>query len=330
MELEEAAENRKYDEYTQEAGGYGQNRAKVEIAQRINHEGEVNRARYCPQNPTVIATKGPSKDVLVFDYTKHSSLPASDGVCKPEVRLCGHTQEGYGLCWSPLQNGVLVSASNDGNICMWDVEAKTENKSISAPLATFSAHTAAVQDVSCSSFHAHTFASVGDDKHLVLWDDKVSKPVHNVKAHDGEINSVSFSPHKEELLLTGSHDKTVAMWDIRNLSKCVYSFQHHQDAVMQVQWSPLRAEILASASQDRRICVWDISRISEVQAKEEFQDGPPELLFLHAGHTSRISDICWDPNNPWVMASVAEDNIVQCWEMEEKIYSYTDETVRIQ
>ncbi len=28
-----------------------------------------------------------------------------------------------------------------------------------------------------------------------------------------------------------------------------------------------------------------------------------------------------DPNNPWVMASVAEDNIVQFWEMEEKIYA---------
>ena len=33
------------------------------------------------------------------------------------------------------------------------------------------------------------------------------------------------------------------------------------------------------------------------------------------GHEDR------DPNNPWVMASVAEDNIVQFWEMEEKIYA---------
>jgi hypothetical protein len=50
VELEDAIENRKYDEYTQEAGGYGQNRAKVEIVQRINHDGEVNRcvrARAC-------------------------------------------------------------------------------------------------------------------------------------------------------------------------------------------------------------------------------------------------------------------------------------------
>ena len=242
VEYEEALDNRKYDEYTQEAGGYGQNRAKVEIVQRINHDGEVNRARYLPQNPTVIATKGPSKDVLVFDYTKHPSLPAADGVCKPDLRLCGHSEEGFGLCWNPLREGFLVSASNDGGICMWDVEAKAENKCISAPLASFSAHTAAVQDVSCNNFSPHIFASCGDDKALMIWDDKVgAKPVSNVKAHSAEVNAVSFNPHKDELLLTASADKTVAMWDIRNLSKSLFTFLHHQDSVMQVQWSPERA-----------------------------------------------------------------------------------------
>lgn len=33
------------------------------------------RARYMPQNPCIIATKTPSSDVLVFDYTKHPSKP---------------------------------------------------------------------------------------------------------------------------------------------------------------------------------------------------------------------------------------------------------------
>ena len=28
-----------------------------------------------PQNPCIIATKTPSSDVLVFDYTKHPSKP---------------------------------------------------------------------------------------------------------------------------------------------------------------------------------------------------------------------------------------------------------------
>jgi hypothetical protein len=42
--------------------------AKIEITQKINHEGEVNRARYNPKNPYLIATKSPSADVYVFDW----------------------------------------------------------------------------------------------------------------------------------------------------------------------------------------------------------------------------------------------------------------------
>ena len=61
-----------------EFGGFGSVSGKIEIEIKINHEGEVNRARYMPQNPCVIATKTPSSDVLVFDYTKHPSKPGKN------------------------------------------------------------------------------------------------------------------------------------------------------------------------------------------------------------------------------------------------------------
>ncbi|GCB75883.1 hypothetical protein scyTo_0020956 [Scyliorhinus torazame] len=64
-----------YDSEKGEFGGFGSVSGKIEIEIKINHEGEVNRARYMPQNPCIIATKTPSSDVLVFDYTKHPSKP---------------------------------------------------------------------------------------------------------------------------------------------------------------------------------------------------------------------------------------------------------------
>ncbi len=64
-----------------EFGGFGSVSGKIEIEIKINHEGEVNRARYMPQNPCVIATKTPSSDVLVFDYTKHPSKPGKRYHC---------------------------------------------------------------------------------------------------------------------------------------------------------------------------------------------------------------------------------------------------------
>lgn len=96
-----------------EFGGFGSVSGKIEINIKINHEGEVNRARFMPQNPCVIATKTPSSDVLIFDYTKHPSKPDPSGECRPELRLKGHQKEGYGLSWNPNLNGYLLSASDD-------------------------------------------------------------------------------------------------------------------------------------------------------------------------------------------------------------------------
>ena len=53
-----------------EVGGFGAVSEKIEIEQRINHNGEVNRARAMPQNPTIIATKTATSEVFIFDYTR--------------------------------------------------------------------------------------------------------------------------------------------------------------------------------------------------------------------------------------------------------------------
>lgn len=113
-----------------EFGGFGAVTGKVETEIKINHDGEVNRARYMPHNQTIIATKSPSAEVwiipyaytmvislqvFVFDYTKHLSVP-KDTICKPQLRLRGHTKEGYGLSWNPNHQGYILSASDDQTV----------------------------------------------------------------------------------------------------------------------------------------------------------------------------------------------------------------------
>lgn len=39
------------------SSSYGGTAGKIVITQQINHDGEVNRARYMPSNATIIATK---------------------------------------------------------------------------------------------------------------------------------------------------------------------------------------------------------------------------------------------------------------------------------
>ena len=49
-------------------------------------------------------------------------------------------------------------------------------------------------------------------------------------------------------------------------------------------------------------------------------DVPKELLFIHGGHTDKISDIDWNQNERWMIASTAEDNILQIWQFSNEIY----------
>ena len=339
---------RKYDDERGEAGGFAGVSSKIEITQRINHEGEVNRARYMPQNPYLIATKSPSPDVYVFDYTKHPSKPKADGAFEPDLVLKGHAKEGYGLAWNPHEEGHLLSGSDDAQICYFDITQGTKASHNVQATTTYKGHTNVVEDVAFSCHHASLFGSVGDDCKLLIWDTRdkrTDKAKHSVDAHSKEINCLAFNPFSEHLLATGSADKTVALWDLRSLKSKLHSFEGHTEEIFQVSWSPFSETILGSASSDRRMHVWDLSKIGEEQATlrlpptrtplspslspppprpppqspEDAEDGPPELLFIHGGHTSKVSDFGWNPNEPWIIASVADDNVLQVWSPAENI-----------
>lgn len=313
---------RKYDSQKSELGGFGAVSDKVEIVLKINHDGEVNKARYMPQKLSVIATKSVSADVCIFDYTKHPSKPPSDGKSHPDLRLKGHTKEGYGLSWSPLQEGDILSGSDDALICLWDINAATKENNTLDPKNTYTSHTAVVEDVAWHLHHKNYFGSVGDDKCIFLWDSRSNTPTQKkMEAHNAEINSIAFNVFNEFIFATGSSDKTIGLWDMRNLKDKLHTFQGHTDEIFQVEWSRFNETVLASSSSDRRVNVWDLSKIGEEQTPEDAEDGPPELLFIHGGHTSKVSDFSWNPNEPWVMASVAEDNIIQIWQMAENIYN---------
>ncbi|KAI8144684.1 WD40-repeat-containing domain protein [Fennellomyces sp. T-0311] len=292
---------------------------KWKTVQKFGHNGEVNRARYQPASPNIIASKTRDGDVLIFDRKRsHQEVE-----CDPLLRLKGHTAEGYGLEWSPHESTAnhLLSAGFDNKICHWDigVEGRVD------PIQIYKAHADCVEDISWNAKDPFVFASVADDMKLMIWDTRQPlKPMQTTQAHKAEVNSVAFNWRQDWMLATGSADKTIGLFDIRKLATKLHSFELHEGEVTQVSWNPHEPAVLASAGLDRRINVWDLRRIGEEQTAEDMEDGPPELLFMHSGHTNRISDFSWDPMERWVVASAGEDNIIQLWEMTKDIYANTD------
>lgn len=95
-----------------EIGAHTATEPRIKVIQSINHTGEVNRARYMPQNPDLIATKTVMGEVYIFDRTKHASQPTSD-VCKPDITLRGHSKEGCAP-WGQWRS----NAGNGADLCI--------------------------------------------------------------------------------------------------------------------------------------------------------------------------------------------------------------------
>lgn len=59
--------------------------------------------------------------------------------------------------------------------------------------------------------------------------------------------------------------------------------------------------------------------------EEELQDGPPELIFSHGGHTDIISDFNWSSHDDYLAASVSEDNMLQVWQVSASLFDDEDD-----
>lgn len=99
----------------------------LQIETVIKHPHEVNRARYKPNAYNVIATKANDGDIYLWDYMQHPTHPVDD-VLKPQMILTGQEDVGFAIDWNVFKDGLLLSGSNKGDVCLWDVEGGTTQK----------------------------------------------------------------------------------------------------------------------------------------------------------------------------------------------------------
>lgn len=278
--------------FTIENAGFKGFSAHVSETVRVAHEGEVNKARYMPQDPMIIATKAVNGNVNIFDIRKHPSIPR-DTVCRPNYILQGHTQEGYGLNWSPLQKGLLASGSDDRKVCLWDLSSPRDS-TVFSPIREFLEQRDVVEDVAWHPIDPNLLAACGDDRCVFFYDIRKSRSLQSLRAHSREVNAISFNPVERFLFATASSDATIALWDFRALEKPLHELRRHTEEIYSLAWNPVNANILASAGVDRRVMIWDLSKIGESMPEGQEKEGPAELIFVHAGHTAKVNDISWN------------------------------------
>lgn len=244
-----------------------------------------------------------------------------------------HSATVTGIEWSPHIPTALASVSEDGSLVISDTRSSDFSTSV---IRVENAHHYNYEPTSTSENDAEKLnGSNGTKKANDSSSQKSSATLvlnggiqDNIEsAGFSAIYDVSFNPFNQYLLATASADKTTAIWDLRRMDTSVHSLIGHSAGVTSVKWSPHHESVLATGSYDRRVMLWDLSKIG-AHDPEEDEDGVAELLFVHGGHTSKISALDWHPTLPWVIASAGEDNIVQIWKPAKESVHLAEEDVK--
>ena len=176
----------------------------------------------------------------------HASFVIRDASTTENIiaTLEGHTNRVYDVAFSP-DGSILVSASRNHTIKLWDVATKRE-------IATFRGG----DEISFSP-DGSILVSASRNHTIKLWDVATRENIATLEGHTSWVNDVVFSPDGSTLASAGGFlDHTVKLWDVATREN-IATLEGHTDQVVQVTFSP-DGSILASASEDAKVKLWDV------------------------------------------------------------------------
>jgi mitogen-activated protein kinase organizer 1 len=179
--------------------------------------------------------------------------------------ISSHTGPINALTFSSLGGTYILSGSSDRQIHLSRTEPTSTTPKLNytpsngAPIQKYAAHGYPILDISCSADN-QTFASVGGDRSVFLWDVQAASTIRRFgstqQGHTSRINAVSFAGTEDSLLVSGSDDRSVRIWDVKSRNaNPIMVFEEAGDSVSAVA---VREEEIVAGSVDGRIRSYDI------------------------------------------------------------------------
>ncbi len=170
------------------------------------------------------------------------------------------------------------------------------------------------------------FGTASDDNNYKLWDSRTLKDAnsfsHCYKASEDDLLVISFNHQNEYLFATGGEQSGILhIWDVRMPKFFINDLVYHKSAVGQIEWSPTSEHLFMSSASDGQVFIWDNTKTGEEQARHDYEDGPPEMIFPHEMHKKiNIEDIAWSPSEHLMAVSVDTEASMQVWKMSEDFF----------
>jgi WD40 repeat protein len=240
---------------------------------------------------------------------------------------------------------MLVSASEDGEINLWNLNGEKINFGKDPSSLVFSANL---------SPDGKKMISAGTDKTIKLW--RTDRPWKTdrqdfkiVGSHDDWIKSAKFSPNGQRIASAGL-DNIVKLWDLDG-QELIQSVKHGS-TINSISFSP-DSNLITSASKDGRVRVWNLDNNKSQAFKKDdhgwvlsvsfspdgkliasaHRDGTIKLWSLDGqelkswkGHSGRAYDVKFDPHGK-TLASGGRDGTVKLWNLDgQELYTFKGHT----
>ncbi len=229
---------------------------------------------------------------------------AADGVVRrwtvPGPVLAGAAGAVWDLVPHP-QAPIVVAASGDGHLYLWNVEDPQRPALVSEPLASPGQDSPLVGTVGISP-DGNTLAAAGRDGTVWRWDitdpDRpapVDPPLPELPQF---AESLVFSPDGS-ILAAGDTDGHVQLWDLTDPRRPqpLASMTDHSDNVYSIAFNPHR-DLLATGAVDRQVRLWDITD----PARPRQVTGPLD------GATGYVYSVAFSPDGNTLAVGSADEN----------------------
>ncbi|RKP05167.1 WD40-repeat-containing domain protein, partial [Thamnocephalis sphaerospora] len=219
----------------------------MRVGSRLNLNFSSNDVQWLSKQK--IATAATNGSIVIWDLTRTRQ--------KLQERIISeHARAVNRICGGPPGSGLLLSASQDGTMRVWDLREPKPSKLV------LDGKSESVRDVRFSPINTHELAAAFENGAVQKWD--LRKPniyERKINAHYGLALTVDWRADGRTLA-TGGRDKFIRVWDMRSDGRRPLHAIQTMTSVARVQWRPGRDHELASCAllSDYRIHVWDMRR----------------------------------------------------------------------
>ncbi|OTF74635.1 glutamate-rich WD repeat-containing protein 1-like protein [Euroglyphus maynei] len=266
----------------------------------IPHSGCVNRIR-CRQIGDKLIVANWSDHGAVHLWNMTDALHSCDGDAqriadfnkgnvhhKPIYSFNGHHSPGFGLDWSPVDDGKLATGDSHKHIFIWNVS----NDGWKVDQLPLIGHESSVEDIQWSPNESTILSSCSVDRTIRIWDTRDRRRESAIiitDAHESDVNVLSWNRSEKAFILSGGDDGTIKVWDLRqvrrhsikssngdsdasktaNGCKPVATFKQHHGPITSVDWHRTDGTVFAASGEDHQITLWDLSVEPDEQQDEE-------------------------------------------------------------